>query len=173
MNPRPILNTPGGESSPITEILCPSRASFPFEVRRRTHGQPDAQFSQLPINPGIRWATLEFCRSIVRCGPNWRPLAGFLTPQLGSGRAILPRLPGTRTREMLDDQLGLTSEQQAQNLLALQRAEFRPWELSPDLIAAGLWIVYALFALMWCRTALRQNEGQWRAWARERILVPV
>jgi hypothetical protein len=74
---------------------------------------------------------------------------------------------------MLDNQVGLTPEQQAQNLLALQRAEFRPWELSPDLITAGLWIVYALFALMWFRTALRQNEGQWRAWARERILVPV
>jgi hypothetical protein len=74
---------------------------------------------------------------------------------------------------MLDNQMALTPEQQAQNLLALQRAEFRPWELSPDLITAGLWIVYALFALMWFRTALRQNEGQWRAWARERILVPV
>ncbi len=74
---------------------------------------------------------------------------------------------------MLDDQLGLTPEQQEQNLLALQRAEFRPWELSPDLITAGLWIAYALFALMWFRTALRQSEGQWQAWARERILVPV
>jgi hypothetical protein len=91
----------------------------------------------------------------------------------GSGRAILPRLPGTRTRAMLDNQVGLTPEQQAQNLLAIQRAEFRPWELSPDLITAGLWIAYALFALMWFRMALRQNEGRWQAWARERILVPV
>ena len=91
----------------------------------------------------------------------------------GSGRAILPRLLGTRTRAMLDNQVGLTPEQQAQNLFALQRAEFRPWELSPDLITAGLWIAYALFALMWFRMALRQNEGRWQAWARARILVPV
>src|SRR5580704_16927219 len=158
MNPRPILNTPGGESSPITEIVCPSRRSISLiELRRRTRGPPDAQFFQLPKNPefdglaGILPVNRAFRTELASA----RELSDAST---GSGRAILPRLPGTRTRAMLDNQVGLTPEQQAQNLLALQRAEFRPWELSPDLITAGLWIAYALFALMWLRMALRQNE---------------
>ncbi len=79
---------------------------------------------------------------------------------------------------MLDNLPVLTPEQQSRNVLALEHAEFRPWELSPDLITAGLWIAYGLFAVMWFRTALRQNEGgqsesAWLLWGRGRILVPV
>jgi hypothetical protein len=106
--------------------------------------------------------------------PNARPLAGFLSPSL-SGKCRLRKLTQPRTNivKVLDNPVRLSPEQQAPFLAEIQKAEFREPDLSSDLLGAGLWIAYAVLALVWLRMVAQRRTLRWLFAVRRRVVAPM
>lgn len=71
----------------------------------------------------------------------------------------------------LDNSLRLSPEQQAPLVAKLQAAEFRERDMPIDLLGAGLWIAYAVLALVWFRRVAQRRTSQWLATVRERVVA--
>jgi hypothetical protein len=73
----------------------------------------------------------------------------------------------------LDSTQHLSAEEQAMNSIALQRAESRePDDMPTEWLNVGIWLAYAILALVWCRALTQGRMGTWLAAARLR-LAPV
>lgn len=73
----------------------------------------------------------------------------------------------------LDNTLRLSPQQQAQWVAKLHDVEFREPDLSSDLLGAGLWIAYAVFALVWFHNVAQRRTFRWLATVGERVVVPL
>jgi hypothetical protein len=96
---------------------------------------------------------------------------------LGSNEAA-PRglefdVTGANTVTVPDTSQRLSSEQQAQWVAKLQAAEFREPDIPSDLLGAGLWIAYAVLALVWFRSVPQRRILRWLASVREGVAVPM
>ena len=60
---------------------------------------------------------------------------------------------------MLDNNLRLSSGQQAQWVAKLHEVEFHESDLSSDWLGVGLWIAYAALALLWCRSVAWRGKS--------------
>ena len=71
---------------------------------------------------------------------------------------------------VLDSSLHLSLERQSPLIAKLQRAEFRGSDMASCLVGGGLWIAYAVFALVWFHSmaAADLNEAD-----NERVIVPM
>jgi hypothetical protein len=67
----------------------------------------------------------------------------------------------------------LSAKQQAQWVAKLQQLEFREPDLASELLGDGLWIAYAVFALVWLNSVARRQKSRWIIAVRERLVVPI
>jgi hypothetical protein len=74
---------------------------------------------------------------------------------------------------VLDTSQRLSPEQQAQWVAKLQAAEFREPDMPSDLLGAGLWIAYAVLALVWFRSVAQRRSLRWLATVCERVVAPM
>ncbi len=74
---------------------------------------------------------------------------------------------------LLDNSLRLSPQQQAQWVAKVREAEFREPDISSDLFGPGLWIAYALFALVWFRSLAQRRTLRWLATVGERVVAPL
>jgi hypothetical protein len=74
---------------------------------------------------------------------------------------------------LLDNSLRLSPQQQAQWEAKVHEAEFREPDISSDLLGAGLWIAYAVFALVWFRGVAQRRTLRWLATVGERVVAPL
>ena len=54
----------------------------------------------------------------------------------------------------------------------LQQLEFREPDLASELLGDGLWIAYAVFALVWLNSIARRQKSRWLTTVREGLVVP-
>ncbi|HEV3303823.1 MAG TPA: hypothetical protein VG055_29485 [Planctomycetaceae bacterium] len=73
----------------------------------------------------------------------------------------------------MDNCQRLSPEQQAQWVAKLHEAEFHEPDLSSDLLGAGLWIAYAVLALVWLRMVAQRRTLRWLFVVRRRVVAPM
>jgi hypothetical protein len=67
----------------------------------------------------------------------------------------------------------LTAEQQAANLRQFEQAIYREPDLASEWLGAGLWVAYAVLALVWFRIFARRHAIRWLVAVRERVAVSI
>jgi hypothetical protein len=92
--------------------------------------------------------------------------------------ADIPAVSETHLRKVkavpaLDNSPRLSPEQQAPLIAKLQSAEFREPDLASDLLGEGVWIAYAVFALVWFHSLSRRELSHWVVTAREKFVAPM
>jgi hypothetical protein len=121
-----------------------------------------------------RPARASICQWRRLSEPNARPLAGILSPSL-SGKCRLRKLTRSRTKIVnpLDNSPRLSPEQQAPLVAQLQKAEFRERDLPSDMLGAGLWMAYAVLAMVWLRMVAKRRTLRWLFAVRRRVVAPM
>jgi hypothetical protein len=73
----------------------------------------------------------------------------------------------------LDNSPRLSPEQQAPLVAQLQKAEFRERDLPSDMLGAGLWMAYAVLAMVWLRMVAKRRTLRWLFAVRRRVVAPM
>jgi hypothetical protein len=92
------------------------------------------------------------------------PLGGIAASETHRARAIIVDM---------DNCERLTPEQQAQWVAKIRELEFHEPDLSSDLLGAGLWIAYAVLALVWLRMVAQRRTLRWLFVVRRRVVAPM
>ncbi|HXY34045.1 MAG TPA: hypothetical protein VEI07_07450 [Planctomycetaceae bacterium] len=73
----------------------------------------------------------------------------------------------------VDKSLRVTPQEEAGLIAQIKKADFHEPDLASELLGEGLWLAYALMALIWFRRVMRRRTARWLLAVQRRVVAPM